>query len=90
MLPLVITAPARLAGNFPEENDTMVNNVLRFLRRFFRAQEAVSALEYAILVGVIVAGVGGALLVFSGSIEKAVSGIGDKVAKVETKKIEVK
>ena len=50
----------------------MVNNILRFLRRFFRAQEAVSALEYAILVGVIVAGVGAALLVFSDNIEKAI------------------
>ena len=58
----------------------MVNNILRFLRRFFRAQEAVSALEYAILVGVIVAGVGAALLVFTDDIQKAMTGIGDQVA----------
>ena len=57
----------------------MVNNILRFLRRFFRAQEAVSALEYAILVGVIVAGVGAALFAFSTDISKAIDGIGDKV-----------
>ena len=57
----------------------MVNNILRDLRRFFRAQEAVSALEYAILVGVIVAGVGAALLVFSGDIGDAIETIGDKV-----------
>ena len=57
----------------------MVNNILRFLRRFFRAQEAVSALEYAILVGVIVAGVGGALLLFSENIEEGIKAIGGKV-----------
>ena len=57
----------------------MVNNILRFLRRFFRAQEAVSALEYAILVGVIVAGVGAALLVFSDNVEEAIGAIGTKV-----------
>ena len=56
----------------------MVNNILRYLRRFFRAQEAVSALEYAILVGVIVAGVGAALLVFSDNVEEAIGAIGTK------------
>ena len=59
----------------------MVNNILRFLRRFFRAQEAVSALEYAILVGVIVAGVGAALLVFSQNIEDGIKAIGTTVEK---------
>ena len=57
----------------------MVNNILRFLRRFFRAQEAVSALEYAILVGVIVAGVGAALMVFSDNVEDAIKNIGNTV-----------
>ena len=57
----------------------MVNNILRFLRRFFRAQEAVSALEYAILVGVIVAGVGAALFAFSGNITEAMKDIGTAV-----------
>ena len=36
-----------------------LKTMLRFLGRFARAQEAVSALEYAIIVGVVVAGVGG-------------------------------
>ena len=58
----------------------IVKNILRFLRRFFRAQEAVSALEYAVLVGVIIAGIGGALLAFSGNIETALNNIGAQVA----------
>ena len=59
-----------------------LKTILRFLRRFFRAQEAVSALEYAILVGVIVAGVGGALVAFSTDIENAITGIGDTTANI--------
>ena len=58
----------------------MVKNILRFLGRFVRANKAVSALEYAILVGVIVAGVGAALATFSDSIETAVATIGTGVA----------
>ena len=69
MLPFLTTAPARLAGNRTKEKKMMVKNILQFLRRFFRAQEAVSALEYAVLVGIIIAGVGGALLAFSGNID---------------------
>ena len=58
----------------------IVKNILRCLRRFFRAQEAVSALEYAVLVGVIIAGIGGALLAFSGNITTALNAIGNQVA----------
>lgn len=58
----------------------MVKNILRFLGRFARANKAVSALEYAILVGVIVAGVGGALVAFSDNIETALGTIGGGVA----------
>ena len=57
----------------------MVKNILRFLGRFVRANKAVSALEYAILVGVIVAGVGAALITFSNDIEKALKTVGDGV-----------
>ena len=67
----------------------MVKNILRFLGRFVRANKAVSALEYAILVGVIVAGVGAALLVFSGNIEKALNKIGGGVAKVAVTDLKV-
>ena len=62
----------------------IVKNILRFLRRFLRAQEAVSALEYAILVGIIVAGVGGALLAFSDNITEALTNIGDEVDDLTT------
>ena len=38
----------------------------RRFRRFLRANEAVSALEYAILVGVVAVAIGAALVTFSG------------------------
>ena len=53
--------------------------ISRRLRRFLKADEAVSALEYAVLVGVVVVGVGGAVLTFSGQIENAIEGIGAQV-----------
>lgn len=52
-----------------------LKTMLRFLGRFARAQEAVSALEYAIIVGVVVAGVGGAIAAFTGDVEDAIEGI---------------
>lgn len=57
-------------------------SLIPFLRRcgrFFSCGEAVSALEYAILAGVIVAGVGVATMTFSGSIEKAIANIGTSI-----------
>ena len=56
-----------------------LKTMLRFLGRFVRAQEAVSALEYAIIVGVVVAGVGGALAAFTGDVEDAIEGISTDV-----------
>ena len=56
----------------------------RLLRRFAKANEAVSALEYAILVGVIAVAVGGALLTFGDNITSAIGTIGGKVAAVST------
>ena len=55
------------------------NNRFRRFARFFRAKEAVSALEYAILVGVIAVGIGSALVAFRGQIEVAITEIGNKV-----------
>ena len=52
-----------------------LKTMLRFLGRFARAKEAVSALEYAIIVGVVVAGVGGAIAAFTGDVEDAIEGI---------------
>ena len=55
-------------------------DALRFCRRFCRAGEAVSALEYAILVGVIVAAVAAALIAFSDNMKAGIDVIGAKVA----------
>ena len=57
--------------------------LFRIFRRFLRAREAVSALEYAILVGVVVAAVGAALVSFSGNIETAMTTVGGAVAGVK-------
>lgn len=54
-------------------------HVSRRLRRFARANEAVSALEYAILVAVIAVGIGAALLTFSESITGFLDDVGDQV-----------
>lgn len=53
-----------------------IQHVSRRLRRFSRANEAVSALEYAILVGIITVAVGVALVTFSGNIATALTDIG--------------
>ena len=54
----------------------------RRFRRFAKANEAVSALEYAILVGVVAVAIGAALVTFGGKITKAVNTIGTKVGAV--------
>ena len=51
----------------------------RRFRRFLRVRDAVSALEYAILVGVIAVGIGTALVAFKGQIAAAIEGIGTVV-----------
>ena len=50
------------------------------LCRFIRATKAVSALEYAILVGVIAVAIAAALATFSGSITTALNNIGADIA----------
>lgn len=69
---------------------THVASAFRQVRRFLRIDEAVSALEYAILVGVIAVAIGAALLTFSADISTAITSIGDKVEKVDTGKIKAK
>ncbi len=54
-------------------------HVSRRLRRFARANEAVSALEYAILVAVIAVGIGAALVAFSDNIENFLNTVGAEV-----------
>ena len=51
----------------------------RRLRGFSRANEAVSALEYAILVGVIAVGIAAVLAAFESQIQKAIETIGSTV-----------
>ena len=48
-------------------------HISRRLRRFPRASEAVSALEYAILVGVVAVAIAGALVAFSDQIEDTIN-----------------
>ena len=54
-------------------------HISRRFRRFLRANEAVSALEYALLVGVIATVIAGALVTFSGTIKTALTTIGAEV-----------
>ena len=51
-------------------------HVSRRFRRFAKANEAVSALEYAILVGVIAVGMAAALAAFESEISEALTNIG--------------
>ena len=57
----------------------------RRVRRFLQANEAVSALEYAILVGVIAVAVGAAIVAFSDDLTTAISNIGDAVEAIDVR-----
>ena len=54
----------------------------RFVR-FLRESKGVSALEYAILIGVVAVAIGGALTIFSGQITAALSNAGAKIAGID-------
>ena len=54
-------------------------HISRRFRRFARANEAVSALEYAILVGVIAVGMAAALAAFETQISTALANIGTTI-----------
>ena len=58
---------------------TKTKHISRRLRRFVRTNEAVSALEYALLVGVVAIALGAALVTFTGNIETALKTIGDTI-----------
>ena len=47
--------------------------------KFLRAREAVSALEYAILVGVIATGIGAAVTAFNTDLAATIGLIGDEI-----------
>lgn len=55
-------------------------HISRRIRRFLKANEAVSALEYAILVGVVTIAVGAAIVAFSGDITAAIEEVGNNIA----------
>ena len=55
---------------------TAIKHKSRRFRRFLRANEAVSALEYAILVGVIATAVGLAVFAFGQEITESLAAIG--------------
>ncbi len=51
----------------------------RLLHRFAQAGEAVAALEYAILVGIVAVAVAGALVLFSDNVTTAIDTLGAPV-----------
>ena len=57
---------------------TLMHKSRRF-RRFLRADEAVSALEYAILVGVVAVAIGAAIVTFSDSIKTTLTAMGTEI-----------
>lgn len=63
-----------------KEKTMKTKHMSRRLRRFARANEAVSALEYAILIGVIATVVTAALITFGDKIGDALEEIGKEVA----------
>ena len=57
----------------------MIERQMRNFRRFLRATEAVSALEYALLVGIITVAIGAAVAQFGADIQATIEGMGDDV-----------
>ena len=58
---------------------TTLKHKSRRFRRFLKANDAVSALEYAILVGVIAVGIGAALMLFETNLTTAITAIGTDI-----------
>jgi Flp pilus assembly pilin Flp len=67
---------------------TITQQVKGFFR-YLRNNRAVSALEYAILAGVITVGVAAALTAFSGSITEFIGNIGTEVSETEMADIDL-
>ena len=62
---------------------TAIKHKSRRFRRFLKANEAVSALEYALLVGIIAVAVGAAIAFFGGEIDDAIRAIGAQVGAID-------
>ena len=58
---------------------TTISQYTKKFAHYLRNNRAVSALEYAILIGIIAVALSAALATFSGNIETAIETIGDKV-----------
>ena len=58
---------------------TTIKHKSRRFRRFLKANEAVSALEYAILVGVIAIAIGLAMAAFGDGLQTAIAAIGAQI-----------
>jgi len=63
---------------------TAIKHKSRRFRRFLKANEAVSALEYAVLVGAVAVAIGAAVVAFSNDVQQAIANIGDNVATINT------
>ena len=64
---------------------TAIKHKSRHFRRFLKANEAVAAMEYAVLVGIIIVGVGAAAVTFGDRIENGLDKIGAQVTKQANK-----
>ena len=58
---------------------TTITRYTKGFVRYLRTNRAVSALEYAILVGIIAVAISAALVTFSGNITKALTTVGNSV-----------
>ena len=59
----------------------MAIRLLRRAGRFLSCEKAVSALEYAVLAGVVIAGVGAAIVAFTGDLTTAIKSLGTNIEK---------
>lgn len=70
-----------------QKNDT--HRILRIPIRFFTADKAVSALEYAMVVGIVAIAVGAAIVAFSDDYKAPISAVAGRVGAITTQAINV-
>ena len=56
-----------------------MKQIPRRIRRFLKADQGVSTLEYAMMIGIVATAVGGAIVAFSDDVQQAIANIGDQV-----------
>ena len=57
----------------------IVKQIPRRIRRFLKADQGVSTLEYAMMVGLVATAVGAAIVTFSDDVQTAIANIGNTV-----------